>query len=148
MTKLRKISDFEEFTKHLDKNLFNIKNITAEYSELKNWGFKYNLFTSTTISVDLCWMVQGGVTSWHVHDYKYNVINVVSGKLKIERATEHPTNQIKIIGPNEDYRRFEIQPGYYHSITALENTVFIEIDHVKCQKEDIIRTDEGGILNG
>ena len=153
MRKIRNLRDFNQdiwatfgdIDEATIEELFSIDNIPNDYLEIKNWGAKYNLISNSFFSVDICWMVEGGFTSYHEHQHKWNIVNVIAGSLLIKRDRDDKDPYITEIGPKKSHRRFEFPPNYHHSLEALDHTVFVEIDVVKCYKDDIFRKDEGGI---
>jgi hypothetical protein len=38
-----------------------------------------------------------------------------------------------------------VYPNFLHQFKALESCIFVELETVKCKKDDIVRQTEGGI---
>ena len=136
-------------------DLFMLHNFNKNYLEKKLWGYKYNIVNNPVFSTDLCWAVKGGYTSEHFHQTKYNRIVCLFGHIQIEighkeqisRGPLAPSDDSRYfdIGPQFKIRNFDINPGKLHRLRFVENSVFIEIDSVRCLPDDIIRMDTGGV---
>jgi hypothetical protein len=132
--------------------LFDLENLDSDFTELKDWGWKYNIFSTPFFSVDVCYVERGGYCSLHYHRHKYNRFYVIFGRLRI--TTEYYNKNIGgteqemrsyILGPYEKFRKFEVLPGLKHQFKAEYPTIAIEVESVRCMKDDINRLNQGGV---
>ncbi len=128
--------------------MLTLDNLNKDYIERTHWGWKYNLSYSSNTNTDLLFFNKDGFTSKHFHNNKINRLFCVYGMLRIDYQ---PDGEIgfkdKYISPSSAIRVTDIMPKVIHRLTALEESLIIEIDSAKpnfrCSKEDIIRLDKG-----
>lgn len=84
----------------------------------------------------------GGYSSKHTHEHKYNSFYVESGKIQIKVwKKDYDLCDETIIANGESTT---VTPGEKHMFVALEDTIAFEIYWVELTN-DIIRTDCGGV---
>lgn len=115
----------------------------------KVWGTTHCLYERPWTSVHLLRIEQGGFCSEHRHERKLNHFFVLSGRLQIH---EWPGGELKQDQPDtttlEAGQSKTIPLGVWHSFTALQPTVCLEIYEAAPVEEDIIRRSEGGVIAG
>ena len=109
----------------------------------KAWGTKNVLFKSDTAQLDILYILQGGYSSKHKHNNKFNLFFILAGKIEITLFTKDEEKKI-IIGNQEKSQKFIIRPGTFHQFKALQDTECLEYSFVRLTEEDIIRLNEGG----
>ena len=125
------------------------KNWDEKFVEKKKWGFKYNIYADHYMAIDICFVKEGGFSSWHVHQHQFNSFIVLLGKLTVTRQynLENKRNIEIAIGPDESSRKTMVFPQHRHSFLAIKETIFIEVGTVKYSRDDIERFSEGGVIN-
>ena len=88
----------------------------------------------------------GGFCSEHRHERKLNHFHVLSGELQIH---EWPGGELTQDQPDSTALRGgqskTIPVGNWHSFTAIEETLCLEIYEAAPVEEDIVRRTEGGL---
>ena len=142
MNKLKKVQQI------ISSTGIDIENISEDFFEWKNWGFKVNLFKSKEVAVDFLHVVQGWFCSFHHHDYLLNRFFVLRGVLEIEYEYNNIRRFVEL-GIQERKRVWDIIPGNRHRFKALDS--YCQLIEIAAQREsfwndkDIFRVDEGGI---
>lgn len=114
----------------------------------KAWGTTHCLFKNPYFSVHLLLVNKGGFCSEHRHERKLNHFNVLSGRLAIHEwpgggvVQDQPDTTILTAGESKT-----VPVGNWHSFTAQEQTLCMEIYEAAPVEEDIIRRTTGG-MNG
>lgn len=111
----------------------------------KVWGTTHCLFKSPFFSVHLLHVNKGGFCSEHRHERKLNHFHVLSGELAIHEwpgdlGQDQPDTTV--LGQGESK---SVPVGNWHSFTAREETVCLEIYEAAPVEEDIIRRTTGGM---
>ena len=109
----------------------------------KLWGETESLDSSNTSQLCRIRIDLGGYCSWHLHEHKWNMFVVVSGKIMVFSNSEDSINY-KTLLPNDSY---SVSPNVKHKFLALEETTAYEFywgDKVSC--DDIVRFSDGGCL--
>ena len=107
----------------------------------KCWGLRNRILKNDLVEIDHLFIKKDHCCSIHFHKHKSNKFYIISGKCKIK------TELGEII--LKDNECFDIHPPIVHQFIALEDTVMIECAYLKIDKNDIIRTKQGGkIING
>jgi len=107
----------------------------------KEWGYTTEFFRNAMVSAHHLEIKKDGYCSEHIHEHKYNLFYVISGRLKItiwrekdlKDVTEFTAGQVSAVSP-----------GFYHKFEALEKTECIEIYQVLLIEPDIERRTQGG----
>lgn len=132
------------------EQLFSIDGLKEEFIEKKAWGLKYNLCFNTGSRFDILHMEKGGYTSIHYHEHKKNRLFCIYGKLDIKIYSNKEEDGViwkytNTISSNSKYKIYDIQPGIMHQLHAIEKSLILEIDMLKVDRNDIIRSSDGGI---
>lgn len=111
--------------------------------ESKIWGETSHVWNGNNVEVHRIDIIHGGYCSKHKHDFKYNMFYVETGELMIDVWKDNNIVDNTHIAAGESTT---VAPGQYHRFTATVPTVAYEIYWVELQTPDIIREDQGGIL--
>ncbi|NBX73485.1 MAG: hypothetical protein EBQ89_04215 [Alphaproteobacteria bacterium] len=101
----------------------------------KIWGFISKIFSNDNLSIDRIEIINNQKCSKHLHEYKYNMFFVESGKIVVHRWENN--NLISTV--LNQYDTIIISPNIYHQFEALENSIVYEIYYTKLNDNDIIR---------
>lgn len=113
----------------------------------KIWGYTSPIFNKNNVEVHIAEIKKGGYCSKHLHKYKYNRFVVLKGKLQIsiwKKYADQLLEDITILKASEECT---VPPNEFHKFMALENTTVLEIYWVELNEMDIVREDQGGILD-
>lgn len=133
---------------HDANDVFSLDGFDPKHLEEKKWGWKYNLVSSYFFGLDLCYAIKGGYCSRHYHELKANRFLVISGSLEIKFFSDRSKTWTNVVlSSKEDSRIRDIYPGVLHQFAAITDCVFLEYENGKCDKDDIFRESEGGILS-
>ena len=105
----------------------------------KVWGERRRLLLSNETEIDLLYLIKGGFSSRHNHEFKINKFIVVEGKVRIDTEFGQKT-----LHKNES---FEVRPPLMHRFIALEDSIVIECAYVESdfiRPDDIKRKKQGG----
>lgn len=123
--------------------LFDLSNLDKQFLETRTNGFasrtKYNVLGTSTYNVDVIYMSESYKTRKHYHRFKYNRIYVLYGKLQVTifKGGSDSDLDVRELGPECDIRKIDIFPGTIHQLKALEPTVILEVDSVRCLPNDM-----------
>lgn len=84
---------------------------------------------------------KGGYCSEHIHDHKFNLFYVISGRLEITIWREKDAKDETVLTSGQISA---IPPGFFHMFRALEKTECIEMYQVLLIELDIKRRTQGG----
>lgn len=109
----------------------------------KVWGETTPLLQSPLLEVHKVSALEGGYSSKHKHDRKWNAFFVLDGQLIVKRWKEYglvdetilDTHEFTTVPPGE-WHSFEVPFGY--------SCEFLEWYYLEPLSEDIIREDSGG----
>lgn len=102
---------------------------------IKMWGTTLTLISNDYFSAHLLNINQHGFSSVHYHSYKYNMIYVYKGQLKISFFGDNPKSVTLI----ED-QQIIIEPNVKHQFYADAETLALEFYWPHCpSEEDIVR---------
>jgi len=104
----------------------------------KIWGERWLLRQDSTHAVSFLKLKKNTRCSWHVHQQKYNLFVVLSGKVGIK--TEH--GEIVL----ETGQEFTVNPGMFHEFRVYEDSEMIEEMFVSYNEADIQRETLGSVL--
>jgi mannose-6-phosphate isomerase-like protein (cupin superfamily) len=110
--------------------------------QAKVWGTTQCLFQSETTEVHLIRPTRGGFCSIHEHASKNNLFYVIAGKLKVVIFRENNLKDETILGPGMGTT---VAPQERHQFEALDDTIALEIYHVRLDPADIQRFSQGGL---
>ena len=108
----------------------------------KDWGYTTEFFRNAMVSAHHLEVNKGGYCSEHIHEYKYNLFYVISGRLKITIWRENDIKDETILTAGQ---ASAVSPGFYHIFEGLEKTECVEIYQVLLIDPDIKRRKQGGI---
>jgi mannose-6-phosphate isomerase-like protein (cupin superfamily) len=112
----------------------------------KVWGTTHCLFQSPFFSAHLLHVNKGGFCSEHRHERKLNHFFVLSGRLAVHEWSGGGLTQDQpdttMLGSGESMR---VPVGNWHSFTAVEDTVCLELYEAAPVEEDIVRRTTGGL---
>ena len=110
----------------------------------KVWGTTSPIFLNNNVEINRIECLKGGRCSKHMHQSKYNMFFVESGKMKIETWK----NDYELIDEVilEAQHSTIVKPREYHRFTCLEPAVVYEIYWVTLLDTDIVRDDVGGVI--
>lgn len=123
--------------------LFDLSNLDKHYLDTRQNGTsartKYNVLGTSTYNVDVLYLSEGYITRKHYHRLKYNRLFVLYGKLEITlfKGGSNVDLDIRQLGPTCDNRKMDIFPGTIHQLKALEPTILLEVDSVRCLPNDM-----------
>lgn len=110
----------------------------------KIWGQTQCIFNKNNVELHRISVNKGGYCSIHIHQTKFNMFFVESGKLKVTifRGDEPgPTDSTILTSGMATL----VNPGEKHIFEALENSIAYEIYWVELVHNDIVRFEEGGM---
>lgn len=107
----------------------------------KIWGDNTELFRNSSVSVNRMSIKRGTTCSWHLHQTKYNLFHVISGRLKIITAEGEA-----VLGAGDTSN--PVPPGMDHCFYGVEDTVAIEVMYVEYHNDDIQRHRTGFVVVG
>lgn len=116
-------------------NAFTIRYNDALGMEVKDWGLKQEFGTHS-----ICYILEGGFCSWHLHQYKVNHFALVYGQVRIDYGTHDGYIQLY---PGMTY---SVANDLLHSFLANCKSILIEY-YTADVRNDIKRTCKGGIKN-
>jgi len=108
----------------------------------KDWGYTTEFFRNAMVSAHHLKIKRGGYCSEHIHEHKYNLFYVISGKLEITIFREKGIKDITVL---QEGQSSGTPPGFWHKFRALEDTECIEIYQVLLIDPDIKRRTQGDI---
>jgi mannose-6-phosphate isomerase-like protein (cupin superfamily) len=110
----------------------------------KVWGSTSPLLCKNNVEVHRIGGNSGGFCSKHMHNNKFNMFYVESGRLKIEVwKKDYDLIDVTYVDRGDICT---VSPGEYHRFTILDNnTVAFEFYWTEIDASDIIREDHGGI---
>jgi len=85
---------------------------------------------------------KGGYCSEHIHEHKYNLFYVISGRMKVTIWRENDVKDETVLTAGQ---ASAVPPGFYHAFVGLEKTECIEVYQVLLIEPDIKRRMQGGI---
>lgn len=101
----------------------------------KIWGFSSNIFLNEFVQIDRIEILKEQSCSKHLHEHKYNMFFVESGKILVHKWENNTKNTIVLNAKDSTI----IQPNIYHQFEALEDSIVYEIYYIKLNNDDIIR---------
>ena len=107
----------------------------------KDWGYTTEFFRNAMVSAHHLEIKKGGFCSEHIHEHKYNLFYVISGKLKITIWRENDVKDETILTKGQFSA---VSPSFYHKFEGLEKTECVEIYQVLLNEPDIKRRTQGG----
>ena len=107
----------------------------------KIWGNTATLFTANSVEVHRIEGTKGGFCSKHKHQAKCNYFFCESGALKIT-VWRGGLENVTTLGPKDSTT---IEPGVYHKMEFLQDTVAFEIYSAVLDPGDIQRETQGGM---
>jgi mannose-6-phosphate isomerase-like protein (cupin superfamily) len=111
--------------------------------EVKVWGQRWLIRKDATHAVSYLNLLKGYRCSWHIHDEKYNLFVIITGKVGIAiEEDDHSIREI-MLGPGEE---ITIKPGQWHEFRVYEDSQAIEEMYVEYKESDIRREIKGGKL--
>lgn len=113
----------------------------------KVWGSTSPVFNKNNVEIHFCAIKVGGYCSKHFHRTKYNRFVVLEGKLKVTIWKEYSGGNLEDVTYLTAGDECTVNPGDYHKFEAILPTTLLEIYWVELDKNDIIRFDQGGIIN-
>lgn len=122
---------------------FNLDNLDLNHTEVKDNIIKYNVYSNPFFEINICWATQNWTEKKHFHQNTYQMYHVISGIIQLNREKDICSNNyiIKDLGTFQMQRKAEIYPLYRHYFKAIEPSIFVEFNFVKCKKEDVIYGD-------
>ena len=107
----------------------------------KVWGTTELIEANGALEFHRIEMIQGGVCSKHLHEFKWNGFFVESGKMKV-RVWQNDYDLVDetILGPGQ-YTK--VKPGLYHQFECLETGVAYELYWAEFNHNDIKRDTVG-----
>ena len=107
----------------------------------KVWGTTELIEANGTLEFHRIEMIQGGVCSKHLHEFKWNGFFVESGKMKV-RVWQNDYDLVDetILGPGQ-YTK--VKPGLYHQFECIETGVAYELYWAEFNHNDIKRDTVG-----
>jgi quercetin dioxygenase-like cupin family protein len=120
-------------------------------SKEKVWGWSYPLLLTEDIEIVKIEVRHGGYSSRHAHKNKANMFFVLSGVLQVITYLKNTEDYDQIRFLHREGDAFQVAAGIFHRFRALAPTVAIEVYRPtgtgKLDPNDIIRSDEGGLLD-
>lgn len=107
----------------------------------KEWGYTTEFFRNSMVSAHHLEIKKGGYCSEHIHEHKYNLFYVISGRLEITIWREKNAKDETVLTAGQESA---IPPGFYHKFKAFEKTECIEVYQVLLIEPDINRRTQGG----
>ena len=107
----------------------------------KVWGTTELIEANGALEFHRIEMIQGGVCSKHLHEFKWNGFFVESGKMKV-RVWQNDYDLVDetVLGPGQ-YTK--VKPGLYHQFECLETGVAYELYWAEFNHNDIKRDTVG-----
>lgn len=109
----------------------------------KDWGYTTEFFRNAIVSVHHLEIKKGGYCSEHIHEHKYNLFYVMSGKLEVTIFREEDAKPDVTILQEGQFSA--VPPDFWHKFKALDDTECIEVYQVFLADPDINRRTKGGI---
>lgn len=113
----------------------------------KVWGETSQIFNKNNVELHYVHINKGGYCSKHKHRFKYNRFVILRGKLKVTIWKEYADTTLEDVTILESGRECTVPPGEYHRFEALEDCLLFEIYWVDLNENDIVRKDNGGMLD-
>jgi tellurite resistance-related uncharacterized protein len=114
----------------------------------KVWGHTTPLFNRNNVELHIAEIKKGGYCSKHAHKFKYNRFIVLKGSLKVTIWKDYGNGtsleDISHLGVSQECT---VNPGDFHKFEALEDTTVLEVYWVELNENDIVRLDQGGVIN-
>lgn len=110
--------------------------------QAKVWGTTQCLFQSETAEVHLIRPARGGFCSIHEHVGKHNLFYVIAGQLKVTIFRDNDVRDETVLGPG---MATTVAPRERHQFEAVEDTIALEIYHIRLDPADIQRYSQGGL---
>jgi len=108
----------------------------------KVWGDTKPWLVTPLVEIHRVSAKEGGFSSRHCHEHKWNAFYVISGELDIEVwKDEYDLVDVTRLSTDEITT---VKPGEYHRFVAAEDCEFLEIYYLEPIKEDIVRDGSGG----
>lgn len=111
----------------------------------KVWGTTELIEANGALEFHRIEMIENGVCSKHMHEFKWNGFFVESGKMLV-RVWQNDYDLVDetIIGPGE-YTK--VKPGVYHQFVCIESGVAYELYWAEFNHSDIVRETVGYVDN-
>jgi len=123
-----------------------------EHWETKCWGRVLHVFESDEVAVSVLRVEKGFRCSRHLHQFRRNQFDVVSGRIEVWEWTDEDDLRKNPTRPMNMSRLFSgmsirIGAGRPHMFRVLEDGIVVEVytaDKGPVKLDDIVRFDEGG----
>lgn len=116
---------------------------------IKLWGENHPISLTESFELHHATIREGGFSSRHKHERKFNLFYVVTGALHLyiyDADSDKPRESILLTSRE----RYTVPPGVFHRFEAMTNVELLEsywVSEGTVDPNDIVRTDEGGILD-
>jgi len=116
-----------------------------DYTQGKIWGVTRQIFNQNNVEIHRIEINKGYKCSKHVHNHKYNIFSVESGKILVREWK----NEYSLIDETtlSKEQMCIIKPGNYHEFHGLENSIVYEIYYVTLNTDDILRENTGSKID-
>lgn len=118
----------------------------------KDWGLNFSVFANPNFEVHHAYIEQGGYSSRHCHNHKYNLFYVISGELWVHfYGSEDQTNSQHVVHTVELHAgdKLVVPPKVWHRFYAPKTSEPVNLLEVywsgHVDPNDIVRKDTGGI---
>jgi mannose-6-phosphate isomerase-like protein (cupin superfamily) len=118
----------------------------------KSWGLNYPVFKNSNFELHHASIAEGGYSSCHCHQHKYNLFYVICGKLFIhfysseDKASHNSIAHTVMLEPGE---RLIVPPKVWHRFQTVEHSGVVDLIEAywtsTVDPDDITRKDIGGI---